>query len=267
MRITIDGKFTHTDDDEQQQLVAAAAVKAVGRERFSSRFLHQLAKKCHDSQQKGLKFDYYCYKLLHYSSRLGKFTADVQWKNYKSLLHRFYPYYAKRYAQAPLEAGFVGVIGSHITGDHGKLHVVSQVPQLGADDEPHTNMVVITEDGHHHEHWEVPTFSKILEPGLFKTTGYANAACSQVSTGTPRMQVLRVFIDKTKIDIMPSYNELGLVVRVARNKINITSEHPYSHTYRDTELFRIKKEDTNWYRLDSESIGIHLGFDGNLLMA
>ncbi|XP_075527958.1 vitellogenin-6-like [Dermacentor variabilis] len=316
--ITIDGKFTHTDDDEQQQLAAAAAaaVKAVGRKRFSSRFLHKLAKKCHDSQQKGLKFDYYCYKLLHYSSRLGKFTADVQWKNYKPLLDRFYPYYAKRYVQAPLEAGFVGVIGSHITGDHGKLHVVSQVPQLGADDEPHTNMVVTTEDGHHHEHWEVPTFSKILEPGLFKTTGYANAAlfssfyrhtscylqslsvrtfdgtvvdlpetdcykvvafdCSSPSRflilaratkNTSLAMVLRVFIHRTRIEIMPSDNELGLAVRVGRNKINITSEHPFSHTYRDTELFRIKKEDTKWYTLDSESIGIHLRFDGNLLMA
>ncbi|XP_065290062.1 vitellogenin-6-like [Dermacentor albipictus] len=173
--ITIDGKFTHTDDDEQQ-LAAAAEGKAVGRNRFSSTFLHWLANKCHQKQKKGLQFSYYCYRLLRYSSRLGKFTADVEWKNYKPLLNRLAPYYAKRYAYKPWRAGFLGVLGSYFTGDHGKLHVVSQVPWWGVDDKPHTDMIVTTEDGHHHEHWEVPTFSKMLEPRVLSVLGYSHAA-------------------------------------------------------------------------------------------
>ncbi|XP_075527955.1 vitellogenin-6-like [Dermacentor variabilis] len=311
--ITINGKFTHTDEDEQQ-LAAAAEGKAVGRNRFSSTFLHWLADKCHQTQEKGLMFSHYCYRLLRHSSRLGKFTADVEWKNYKSLLSRLSPYYAKRYARKPWKAGFLGVLRSYFTGGHGKLHVVSQVPWWGADDKPCTNMVVTTEDGHHHEHWEVPTFSKILEPRIFSITGYSNAAeystlyrhkycdlqylsvrtfdgtvvqlpetdCYKVvardcspnkrflvlvrATNNPSLsKALRVFIHTTMIEILPLGDQSGLVVRVDGTKVDITPEQPYSHTSHDTELFRIKKEATKWYKLDSEPYGLHVGFDGNLL--
>lgn len=173
--ITVNGQFTHTDEDEEQ-LAAAAEGKAVGRNRFSSTFLHWLAHKCQQKKEKGLEFSHYCYRLLRYSSRLGKFTADVEWKNYKPLLHRLAPYYAKRYAYKPWKAGFLGVVPSYFTGDHGKVHVVSQVPWWSPCEKPHTNMIVTTEDGHTHEHWGVPTFSKFLEPRIFTIAGYTNAA-------------------------------------------------------------------------------------------
>ncbi|XP_050042241.1 vitellogenin-6-like [Dermacentor andersoni] len=312
--ITINGKFTHTDEDEQQ-LAAAAEGKAVGRNRFGSTFLHWLANKCHQHQEKGIQFSHYCYRLLRYSSRLGKFTADVEWKNYKSLLNRLAPYYAKRYAYKPWKAGFLGVVRSYFTGDHGKLHVVSQVPWWRVDEKPYTNMIVTTEDGHHHEHWEVPTFSKILEPRIFSVTGYSNAAeysklyrhkycdlqshsvrtfdgtvvhlpetdCYKVvardcspnkrflvlarATNNPTLtKAVKLFIDTTMIEILPLDGESGLVVRVDGNKVDIAAEHPYSHTSHDVELFRIKKEATKWYKLDSESYGLHLGFGGNMLV-
>ncbi|XP_037287769.2 vitellogenin-6 [Rhipicephalus microplus] len=173
--ITVNGKFTHTDEDEQQ-LAAAAEGKAIGRDRFSSTFLHWLANKCHMKQEKGIPFSHYCYRLLRYSSRLGKFTADVEWKNYKPLLHRLAKYYNKRYAYKPWKAGFLGVLASYFTGDHGKLHVVSQSPWWRCGEKPHTNVIVTTEDGHSHEHWGVPTFSKILEPRIFTVAGYTQAA-------------------------------------------------------------------------------------------
>ncbi|KAH7971480.1 hypothetical protein HPB49_024503 [Dermacentor silvarum] len=289
--ITINGKFTHTDEDEQQ-LAAAAEGKAVGRNRFSPTFLHWLANKCHHTQKNGLPFSHYCYRLLRYSSRLGKFTADVEWKNYKSLLNRLAPYYAKRYAYKPWKAGFLGVLRSYFTGDHGKLHVVSQVPWWRACEKPHTNMIVTTEDGQQHEHWEVPTFSKILEPRVFAITGYSNAAeysklyrhnCYKVvardcspnkrfvvlarATNNPsHTKALKVFIHTTMIDILPLEDDSGLVVHVDGTKVDIAPEHPYSHTSHDAELFRIKKEATKWYKLDSESYGLHLGFGGNMLV-
>ncbi|KAH8035352.1 hypothetical protein HPB51_004593 [Rhipicephalus microplus] len=194
--ITVNGKFTHTDEDEQQ-LAAAAEGKTVGRDRFSSTFLHWLANKCHMKQEKGIPFSHYCYRLLRYSSRLGKFTADVEWKNYKpvsihirsprsktvmysraykSLLNRLAKYYNKRYAYKPWKAGFLGVLASYLTGDHGKLHVVSQTPWWSLGEKPHTDMIVTTQDGHSHEHWGVPTFSKILEPRVFTVAGYTHAA-------------------------------------------------------------------------------------------
>ncbi|KAL1431540.1 hypothetical protein MTO96_014059 [Rhipicephalus appendiculatus] len=55
MKITVNGKFTHTDEDEQN-LAAAAEGKTIGRDRFSSTFLHWLANKCHMKQQKGIPF-------------------------------------------------------------------------------------------------------------------------------------------------------------------------------------------------------------------
>ncbi|KAH7971478.1 hypothetical protein HPB49_024501 [Dermacentor silvarum] len=292
--ITMNGKFTHTDEDEQQ-LAAAAEGKSVGRNRFSPTFLHWLANKCHEKQEKGIQFSHYCYRLLRYSSRLGKFTADVEWKNHKSLLNRLSPYYAKRYTYKPWKAGFLGVLGSYITGDHGKLHVVSQVPL--------------------HEHWEVPMFSKMLEPKILSVAGYSHAAeysplyrhkycdlqsngvrtfdgtlvhlpetdCYKVvardcspnkrflvlarATNNPSLtKALKMFIDTTMIEILPLDGESGLVVRVDGTKVDVTPEHPYSHTSHDAELFRIKKESTKWYKLDSESYGIHLGFGGNMLV-
>ncbi|KAH7935304.1 hypothetical protein HPB52_005729 [Rhipicephalus sanguineus] len=311
--ITVDGKFTHTDEDEQQ-LAAAAEGKAIGRDRFSSTFLHWLANKCHQKQEKGIPFSHYCYRLLRYSSRLGKFTADVEWKNYKPLLHRLSKYYAKRYAYKPWKAGFLGVLGSYLTGDHGKLHVVSQTPWWGVGEKPHTDMIVTTEDGHSHEHWGVPTFSKILEPRIFDVAGYTNAAeysklyrhkycdlqahgvrtfdgtlielpetdCYKVvardcspfkrflvlarATNNPSLtKALKVFIDTTMIEMLPLDGESGLVLRVDGNKVDITPEHSYSHTSHDAELFRVKKTSTKWFKLDSESYGLHIGFGGNML--
>ncbi|KAL1431543.1 hypothetical protein MTO96_014062 [Rhipicephalus appendiculatus] len=311
--ITVNGKFTHTDEDEQQ-LAAAAEGKAVGRDRFSSTFLHWLANKCHQKKEKGIEFSHYCYRLLRYSSRLGKFTADVEWKNYKPLLHRLAKYYAKRYAYKPWKAGFLGVLGSYLTGDHGKLHVVSQTPWWGIGEKPHTDMIVTTEDGHSHEHWGVPTFSKILEPRIFTVAGYTHAAeysklyrhrycdlqahgvrtfdgtlidlpetdCFKVvardcspfksflvlarATNNPSLtKALKMFIDATMIEILPLDGESGLVLRVDGNKVDITPEHSYSHTYHDAELFRVKKTSTKWFKLDSEPYGLHVGFGGNML--
>ncbi|XP_049515385.1 BMP-binding endothelial regulator protein-like [Dermacentor silvarum] len=66
------------------------------------------------------------------------------------------------------------------------------------------------------------------------------------------------------IDILPFDDAPGLVACVDGTKVDITPEHPYSHTSHDAELFRIK-EVTKWYKLDSEAYSLHLGFGWNML--
>ncbi|XP_077499484.1 vitellogenin-6-like isoform X1 [Amblyomma americanum] len=311
--ITIDGKFTHTDEDEEQ-LAAAAAGKEISRNRLSSIFLHMLSNKCKAGREKGIQFNMYCYRLMKYSSRLGKFTGDVEWHNFKPLLKALYPYYAKYYTYKAWKGGFLGMVRSYMEGENGKLHVVSQVPWWHLGEKPHTNMVITTADGHSHEHWGVPTYSHLLEPRALTLNGYSNIEeysdlyrhkycdlqghgvrtfdgqlvdlpetdCWKVvsrdcstnkrflilarATGNPTVtKAVKVFIHKTKIEMLPLSADSGLVVRVDGTKVDVDPAAPYSHTEHDNELFKVKKTPDKWLTLVSESYGIHVTFSGDVL--
>uniref|UniRef100_A0A023FYX2 Putative vitellogenin-2 n=1 Tax=Amblyomma parvum TaxID=251391 RepID=A0A023FYX2_AMBPA len=311
--ITIDGKFTHTDEDEEN-LAAAAAGKEISRNRLSSTFLHELANKCKAGREKGIHFNMYCYRLLKYSSRFGKFTGDVEWHNFKPLLKALYPYYAKYFAYTAWRAGFLGMVRSYIEGENGKMHVVSQVPWWRPYEKPHTNMVITTADGHSHEHWEVPTYSHLLEPRVSTLGGYTNLVeysyiykqktcdlqghsvrtfdgqlvdlpetdCWKVvtrdcstnkrflilahATNNPSVtKAVKVFIHKTKIEMLPLSADSGLVLRVDGARVSIDPATPYSHTEQDNELFKITRTSDKWLTLMSETYGVYVKFSGNLL--
>ncbi|XP_037527417.1 vitellogenin-6 [Rhipicephalus sanguineus] len=170
--IHLHGQYTHTDSDEVQLVNAAAGKPITGNLRWNG--LHRMALKCQAGREHGIPFNYYCLKFLRHSSRLAKLTADVEWKNYKPLLNKLFPLHTKYQALRPKHGGFFGVIRSHFTGENGKLHVVSQVPWWDLKEEPHTDMVITTEDGQRFQHWGVPTFSHMLEPRVFSSLGYSN---------------------------------------------------------------------------------------------
>ncbi|KAL3194888.1 hypothetical protein MRX96_045800 [Rhipicephalus microplus] len=171
---TFTAKYTHTDSDEAQLVNAAAGKPITGNLRYNG--LHRMALKCQAGREQGIPFNYYCLKFMRHSSRLAKLTADVEWKNYKPLFDKVFPVHAKYLALKPEHGGFFSVIRSHFTGENGKLHVVSQVPWWDLKEEPHTDMVITTEDGKNYRHWGVPTFSHMLEPRVFSSLGYSNMA-------------------------------------------------------------------------------------------
>ncbi|KAL3194893.1 hypothetical protein MRX96_045805 [Rhipicephalus microplus] len=237
--ITVNGKFTHTDEDEQQ--LAAAAEGKSHRQGQVQQHLPPLARQQmpHEAREGHLPFSHYCYRLLRYSSRLGKFTADVEWKNYKPLLNRLAKYYNKRYAYKPWKAGFLGVLASYLTGDHGKLHVVSQTPWWSLGEKPHTDMIPDTRTPPSTPSYTgtstvtckpngVRTFDGTLI-NLPETDCYKVVArdCSPFkrflvlarATNNPSLnKALKMFIDTTMIEILPLDDASGLVLRVDGSK-------------------------------------------------
>nr|WEY02608.1 vitellin-c [Haemaphysalis flava] len=171
--ITIDGKFTQTDEDKQQ-LLDAAAEKPLFYSQAKPNVLHKIANYCKEVQKEGFTYNFWCMKLLRYSSRLGKLTANVEYKNYKPLLHRLVPSYGSHHLHTPVLDGFIGVVRSHFTGENGKLSVVSQVPWWTKRSNQHTDIVIKTEDGHRFHHPNVPIHSHLLEPRVYSSFGYSN---------------------------------------------------------------------------------------------
>ncbi|KAH7971477.1 hypothetical protein HPB49_024500 [Dermacentor silvarum] len=154
--------------------------------------LHRMALNCKAGRKHGIPFNYHCIKFLRHSSRLAKLTADVEWKNYKprcemfepsfrfissdKLLNKLLPLHTKYQAYGLEHGGFLDIIRSHFTGENGKLHLVSQVPWWDLKEKPHTDLLITTQDGQRYEHWNVPTFSHMLEPRVFSSLGYSNMA-------------------------------------------------------------------------------------------
>lgn len=171
--ITINGQYTHTDDDERQ-LTNAAAGKPLRYTHAKPNGLQKFYAYCQRDRASGVFYNYWCLKFLRHSSRLAKLTADVEYKNYKPLLKCLLPSYGSELARKTKLRGFFGAIRSHFHGENGKLHVVSQVPWWTRDEKPHADIVVTTEDGHKHHHWNVPIFSHMLEPRVFSSLGYTN---------------------------------------------------------------------------------------------
>ncbi|KAM7286899.1 vitellogenin-6-like [Ixodes scapularis] len=166
--ITFKGKYTHTDDEERQ-IRENAEGKPRGINRMDKYNLRDPFNKCTEHQKRGVPLNLYCMKYLYYTSRLGKFTTDVEYKNLKPLL----PMLTKYYKKVHPEGGFLSTVVSHFHGPNGKLHVVSQVPPV----QEYTDIVVTTEDGHSHNHSHVPLYSHLLEPRImFSTLGYSNMA-------------------------------------------------------------------------------------------
>ncbi|CAN8004231.1 unnamed protein product, partial [Ixodes hexagonus] len=163
--ITFNGKYTHTDE-EAKEIRENAEGKPLGTNRMKKYSLRLPYHKCTEHQKRGVPFNLYCLKYLYYTSRLGKFTTDVEYKNLKPLFPKLLSYYKKMHP----EGGFFSTLASHVHGPNGKLHVVSQVPPV----QKYTDMVVTTEDGHSFHHDHVPTYSHLLEPRVFATLGYSN---------------------------------------------------------------------------------------------
>ncbi|CAN8004225.1 unnamed protein product, partial [Ixodes hexagonus] len=163
--ITFNGKYTHTDDEEKQ-IRENAEGKPVGINRMKKYSLRLPYQKCTEYQKRGVPFNLYCLKYLYYTSRLGKFTTDVEYKNLKPLFPKLLTYYKKVHP----EGGFFSTLASHVHGPNGKLHVVSQVPPV----QKYADIVVTTEDGHSFHHDHVPTFTHLLEPRIFSVFGYSN---------------------------------------------------------------------------------------------
>lgn len=171
--ITIDGKFTQTDDDARQ-LLAASQGKPLYFSRAKPNWLQKIANYCQENSKEGIPYNYWCIKLMRYSSRLGKLTANVEYKNYKPLLKCLVPSYGSHHMHTPELGGFLGVLRSHFTGQNGKLHVVSQVPWWTKRMTHHTDIVIKTEDGHRFHHPNVRTYTPLLEPRVFSLLGYSN---------------------------------------------------------------------------------------------
>lgn len=105
-----------------------------------------------------------------------RFEPSFTFISSHQLLNKLLPLHTKYHALRPEHGGFFGIIRSHFTGENGKLHLVSQVPWWDLKDKPHTDIVITTEDGQHFKHWNVPTFSHMLEPRVFSSLGYSNIA-------------------------------------------------------------------------------------------
>ncbi|CAN8004229.1 unnamed protein product, partial [Ixodes hexagonus] len=163
--VTFNGNYTHTDD-EAKQIRENAEGKPLGTNRMKKYNLRLPYQKCTEYQKRGVFFNLYCLKYLYYTSRLGKFTTDVEYKNLKPLFPQLLAYYKK----VNPDGGFFSTLASHVRGRNGKLHVVSQVPPV----QKYADIVVTTEDGHSFHHDHVPTFSHLLEPRVFATLGYSN---------------------------------------------------------------------------------------------
>ncbi|XP_065290068.1 vitellogenin-6-like [Dermacentor albipictus] len=312
-RITIKGKFTHTDDDERQ-LTAAVQGTPLGRGHLSNGFLQKLARKCKASQENGIEFSVDCFKLLRHSSRFGKFTADVEYANYTPLYRRLFPFQALYPALHPPEDPFLRVLRLNFKGKNGKLHLVSQVPWRGPKETLVSDITVTREDGHTVEYHGVPLLNHVLEPTVFAEMGHTNMEyysslykhgycglqslsvhtfdgtvvelpqtdcyavvsrdCSQNkrflvlarATNNPTLtKALKVFIDTTKVEILPGTEDSSLVLSVDGTTLETTPERPYRHAYHDAELFRIVKSEKTWFALVSESYGVYLVFNGNML--
>uniref|UniRef100_A0A6B0VFW3 Putative vitellogenin n=1 Tax=Ixodes ricinus TaxID=34613 RepID=A0A6B0VFW3_IXORI len=163
--ITFKGKYTHTDDEEKQ-IRENAEGKPLGINRMKKYSLRWPYHKCHEHQKQGVPLNLYCMKYLYYTSRLGKLTTEVEYKNLKPL----FPMLLKYYKKVQKEGGFLSTLAAHVHGPTGKLHVVSQVPPV----EKYSDMVVTTEDGHSFHHDHVPIYSHLLEPRIFSVLGYSN---------------------------------------------------------------------------------------------
>ncbi|KAH9366387.1 hypothetical protein HPB48_018148 [Haemaphysalis longicornis] len=315
LKITINGQFTHTDDDERQ-ITNAAAGKPLRYSLARPNGLHRMYAYCEKKRASGVFYNYFCLKFLRHSSRLAKFTADVEYKNYKPvsftfpLFHRqllkcLLPSYGSELARTTQLRGFLGAVRAHFHGENGKLHVVSQVPWWSRTEKPHTDIVITTEDGHKHHHWNVPIFSHMLEPRVFSSLGYSNFGeysknykhscapstaalcrcprpdCYKVvsrdcspnkrflllarATGNPSFsKAVKLFIDTTKVEILPVTDASAPIVRVDGTKVDVTPERPYSHTSHDAELFEVRTEN-KWFEVVSKPYGISLNFNGNML--
>ncbi|XP_077550151.1 vitellogenin-6-like [Haemaphysalis longicornis] len=310
--ITINGQYTHTDDDERQ-ITNAAAGKPLRSSLARPNGLHRMYAYCDKERARGVFYNYWCLKFLRHSSRLAKLTADVDYKNYKPLLNRLLPSYGSDLAQTTRLRGFFGAVRSHFHGKNGKLHVVSQVPWWSRTEKPHTDIVITTEDGHRHHHWNVPIFSHLLEPRVFSSLGYTNFGeysekyrhrhcdlqgltvrtfdgtivqlpetdCYKVvsrdcspnkkflilarATNKPSFtKAVKLFIDTTKVEILPVTDASAPIVRVDGTKVDVTTGRSYSHTSHDAELFEVRTEN-KWFELVSKPYGISLDFDGNVL--
>lgn len=79
-----------------------------------------------------------------------------------------------------------------------------------------------------------------------------------------RTQAVKLFIDTTKVEILPVSDASAPIVRVDGTKVDVTPERPYSHTSHDAELFEVRA-DNKWFELVSKPYGISLNFNGDML--
>ncbi|KAH7936099.1 hypothetical protein HPB52_018199 [Rhipicephalus sanguineus] len=78
-------------------------------------------------------------------------------------------------------------------------------------------------------------------------------------------QALKLFIHTTMVQIRPRYEDSQVVVRVDGVEVLPTPGNPNRHTHHDAELFRIVNSDETWFALTSESYGIYMVFNGQML--
>ncbi|EEC17915.1 hemelipoglycoprotein precursor, putative, partial [Ixodes scapularis] len=166
--VSFTGKYTHTDD-EAKQIRENAEGKPLGANRMKKYNLRVPYNKCVEHQKQGVPLNYYCIKYLYYTSRLGKLTMDIVYKNRWDLFSPM-PHYYKKINR---EGGFVSTLSEYYRrATSGKLHVVSQVPPV----EKYADIAVTTEDGRIYNHFHVPIYSHLLEPKIFPMLGYSNMA-------------------------------------------------------------------------------------------
>ncbi|CAN8010286.1 unnamed protein product [Ixodes pacificus] len=166
--VSFTGKYTHTDD-EAKQIRENAEGKPLGANRMKKYNLRVPYNKCTEHQKQGAPLNFDCIKYLYYTSRLGKLTVDIVYKNRKDLFSPMLDYYKRNNP----EGGFVSTLSEYYRrATSGKLHVVSQVPPV----EKYADIVVTTEDGHIYNHFHVPIYTHLLEPKIFPMLGYSNMA-------------------------------------------------------------------------------------------
>lgn len=81
-QISFKGNFTHTHEDEAD-IEANALGNPASLNRARSNRLRYLYGECAKYQKEGILVNYYCHKYLYHTSRLGRLTQDVVYKNFK----------------------------------------------------------------------------------------------------------------------------------------------------------------------------------------
>ncbi|XP_064476656.1 vitellogenin-1-like [Ornithodoros turicata] len=166
-RISAHGTYEHTDAEAEE---INDIVHETPANRFEPSLLRKLHDKCRIYQEQGIKLNYFCIKYMYHTSRLGKLNLDVEYHNFEPI---HCPYLRAALHRGEERPGFFSTVLSHMQGAEGRLHVLSQVP---AHTEPHgtASVLVSTADGHEFVHDHVPTYTRLLEPRVFKVLSYTN---------------------------------------------------------------------------------------------
>ncbi|XP_077550146.1 vitellogenin-6-like isoform X1 [Haemaphysalis longicornis] len=168
--IYFNGKYTHTDEDAKE--IEAVASGAYESSKRPSR-LGALYKKCMDGKAKGVHLGYGCVWYLYFTSRLGKLSLDVQYKNPRSLLPAPAQWLHEPTRQHDSPDDFLDAIAAHMTNSSGELHVESQVAAFQKT--PFADVVVSDGAGNLlRRYHRVPTHTHLLEPRVFAGFGYSN---------------------------------------------------------------------------------------------